>query len=206
MRVAPKKAPKHAQTSKITRFFHKKCIDCARSHTSPGSWCIGCRGGIIKKGTHTGKSYRYVLDHQTKYAKWIAFENGDAKYESFRRWIIDNPTRSKIVTECEGTIGTLDESDSGDDCSKTESLSDFDEIDVPAKSGTSCHGPSFSSNPRVNLRSDESGDTLMAIGKYQGESYMWIYLNDRSYCEWVRGLVGVSYNMNKFKKWLLTQH
>lgn len=85
MSVSHENTPKPAQTSKITRFFHKKCIDCARSHTSQSAWCIGCRGGIIKRGTHTGKSYKYVLDHQTKYAKWIAFENGDEKYESFRR-------------------------------------------------------------------------------------------------------------------------
>ncbi len=208
----PKAAPKpasqsspksSADKSKITGFFHKKCVDCGRSHTNTGVWCIGCRGGVVKRGTHKGESYRYVLQRQTKYAKWIAFENGDQKYKSFRRWIITNPTRSKIVTDCKDTIETLEESDSEDSCSDTEPSSDLDEMPPPPsfKLNTTGYGPSFSSNPRVRLQIDD--DTLIRVGKHHGRSYNWIHLYDPSYCDWVRGLDTVSPGMTKFKNWLI---
>jgi len=203
-----KVSPKNAQTSKITRFFHKKCIDCARPHTNQSAWCTGCRGGNITKGAHIGKSYRYILDHQTKYAKWVVFENGDEKHESFRRWILTNPSRHKIVTDCTDTIGTLEESDevsydSEDSCSGTESASDSEMTSPPFKAKHTFSGPSFSSNPRVRLQTDGSDGTVIQIGKHCGRSYNWIFMNDPRYCDWVRELSGtVSPDMYKFREWL----
>ena len=103
---------KKTKDSEITDFYQrrpKQCEKCNHFHTNNGKWCVICRGGVMKTGLHTNKTYRYILEKESRYAKWIAFENDDKKYNSFRKWIHADRTRSKQAFDAES------ESDSDSD-------------------------------------------------------------------------------------------
>jgi hypothetical protein len=65
------------------------CEHCKASHRNlKDNYCTDCRGGILKFGKHKGKTFRYVLNHEPGYCKWVIdTPSSNPKFVEFQMWV-----------------------------------------------------------------------------------------------------------------------
>ena len=173
----------------------RTCSICDEPHQNRNDpWCYLCRGGILNFGRHRGMSYRWILEREPDYGRYLLASNSTSRNVKYLcRWLKEKglteapPVRSRSWTTPSRERGI----------NRTQ----YRQRSIRRSNSSPFKRTRTQTRNRSYKRTIVRG--VLGCGKHKHKTYTWIKNNDKDYCQWVMSIESPSAEMMRFKTWLM---